>query len=412
MSRYPVIALLVAYGPETRSFLQSGLAERLATRSRALLTTPRPDSPALKIWGGPILAMPEQPEGAAMRKLRAGAARVRGNFAEWGSLARGAERFAGNLVGGSDAWAGFYRRHHVDAVVTASYSSARTLPALQSANNLGLKTIVLLNSFKDVYTQPYAGAPPSALSVFGDREAERFRYANPEYAGDLRVGGSLHLAAVLSRRGEIGREELCQRLRLDVRRPIVTYCAAAPGSSEDEVDWVRRIAHEAPMWPGHPQLLVRGNPMDETHRFDGVEAPVWRPAWEWRRGRDWCCPAPHDAPLWSAALEQSALCISSPSTVTTEFVAAGKPVLNLCGPEAWRRLWFADAYADVREQGWATSIFDMAELRSATGRALDGQLEPPRPDFMRADAVGNASAMIESALHLPPANEDPVLAVA
>lgn len=409
MKHSPVIALLIAYGPETRALLQSGLAERLASRSRTLLVTSRPQSPALKVWGGHVLQMPEAPESLGMQRVRGLSKRLRLGLR--GPVVSGVactERLVSSVLGGSSAWTVFLRRNGIDALIAASYSSARTLPALQSARNLSLPTIVLLNSFKDVYKQPYAAATPSALSVFGEREVELFRGKNPGYRGELRAGGSLHLAAALSRRGEISRNDLCRRLRLDPRRPIVTYCAAAPGSSVDEVNWVRKIAREAPTWRGRPQLLIRGNPMDETRRFEGVRASIWHPSWEWRRERDWCCPAPHDTPLWAAALEQSAMCISAPSTVTTEFLAFGKPVVNLCGPSAWQRLWQDEFYAEARETGWATGTFDMAGLRDAAERALSGEVTAPRPDFASVDPVRIASDLIERTLQLPPARRDPI----
>lgn len=321
------------------------------------------------------------------------------------------ERFVSRAAGGSSEWTVFLRRHSISAVVAASYSSARTLPALQSARNSRLPTVTLLNSFKDVYKRAYAPSPPSAVAVFGEREDRWFRRHNPGYDGVLSIGGSLHLSAVWARRGETSRSEFCRGLRLDPARPIVTYCASCASTAEssvEELNWVRRLAREVPTWRGRPQMLVRGNPMDEAGRWDGLPATVWVPDWESDRAGDWCCPSTGDAVHWAAALEQSALCISGPSTVATEFVAFGKPVVNLCGPAAWRRLWEDEAYREIRERGWATPALDMGELRSLADRALARDLTPPPAVFASSDPVKTAVDLIEEVLHMPYPRRDPI----
>lgn len=412
MKNTPVIALLVAYGPEVRAFVQSGLAQRLASRCRVMLATSQPSSPALAAWDGPIELMPDAAESSGMRRVRRVSARLRRMSSR--RIAAGAaraERFVSRAAGGSSEWTAFLHRHSISAVVAASYSSARTLPALQSAHNLRLPTVTLLNSFKDVYKRSYAPSPPSAIAVSGEREVRWFRRHNPGYDGVLSIGGSLHLSAVWARRGETSRSEFCRGLGLDPARPIVTYCAScasAGESSVEELNWVRRFAREIPTWRGRPQMLVRGNPMDEAGRWNGLPATVWVPDWESDRAGDWCCPTAGDAAHWAAALEQSVLCISGPSTVTTEFVAFGKPVVNLCGPAAWRRLWEDEVYREIRERGWATPAFDIAEVRSLADRALARDVTPPAAVFASSDPVKAAVDLIEEVLHMPYLRRDPI----
>jgi len=71
--------------------------------------------------------------------------------------------------------------------------------------------------------------------------------------------------------------------------------------------------------------------------------------------------------------------VSIPSTVTLEFAAMNRPVVNVCFdlPEAVplessnRRFWMADFYRDVREKGLAVPAFSPSEMITQLKRILE-----------------------------------------
>ena len=384
------IAFLIAYGPEMRAFVYSGLVERLARRARVLLVSA---SPANTI-GLEAVEFPDVRESALTERLRGVSRRLRSagvsSAATW-------ERRAARTLGGSAAWRELFETHKVGAIVTASYASARTLPALQSASNAGIPTVTLLNSWKDVHAKPYAPAPPAAVGLCSRSERRRFLAANPDFEDGLFETGSLHLSAAARCRGRLGRADFCSRFGMDPARPLVIYSAAAGKAAGGEDDWIQALGEMCSRDRSRPQLLVRANPMGPERRFPaGV---VWRPDWAWSAERDWCCPSLDDLRLWSAALDHMDACVCPPSTVTMELAYAGKPAINLTGEPEWQRLWNAPFFAEARRGRWATPITGFEGLERALRDALSGRGESPIGP-PRADAVERAEALLVRTLGL------------
>ena len=400
------LAFVIAYGPEARAFLQSGLAVRLGLDREVAVVTPRPGSAAFQDAGVPVLAAPSAAEGAALQRARARSRAFQRRIPPLSPLARAAERCAGRLLDGGK-WTAFLREHGIGQVVAASASGARVLPALQAAANLGLSSVVLLNSWRDPSVRPDFPVRVSALGLVTGSDGWEAGVGSPRLA---RVVGSLHQAAV-RRAPAMDRRAFCTALGLDPHRPIVLYAASA--NDDEEPDRVWSLAERLQSSPFQPQLLVRTNPMDD---FDGAYATVavrpgvalMRPVWEWVRAEEWNCPLPADLPCWRGALEHAAVAVSLPSTVALDFAAWGKPTVNL----AWGRsaaLWSAGGYAAVRRAApvvAAESLADAVARIEALLHAAPRQTPVADPVEAAARLIGDALSSAPRAFGLPwPASE-------
>jgi hypothetical protein len=364
------------------------------------VVTATPESQAFAGLSAPPLPLPCAAEGPAMLRIRAWGRGLRRRAPALSSIALRAERAAGRLIGGG-TWTRFFREHSIDAVVTASATGGRTLPALQAAANLGLPSAVLLNSWKDLHGRGAPPAPVSALGVVTPAELAQASACGAPAA----VYGSLHQAAV--RRGPaMSRGDFCQALGLDPRRPILCYATAMNDPEEaGRLDW---LAGELPRLATAPQLVVRANPMcagldlyEALERRPGVA--VQRPRWEWSRERDWCCPLPEDLPWWRATLEHSAAALTLPSTIALDFSAWGKPTVNIAwGPG--RAPWRAESYSAIRRNPGALGA-------ESPGHALDRiealLREPPPLPLLRDDPVSAALQLIQQACAPAAAGKQP-----
>lgn len=382
------IAVLIRYGPEARAFLYSGLVDRLQTLRPVTLFAECPGSAAFEGVSAPVHPAPTDDEGRFMERIRGAARRLRGQGVR---IASTWERGAARVLGGVRAWREAFRRRRICCVLATSYSAARALPALQTAANLGLPSIVAVNSWKDVFDKPYAAAPPAALAVAGKGEVARFRAANPGFRGLLEEAGSLHLNALARARGRVDEATFRRRLGLDPLRPIVLFSAAAGPAGIPEERWIEALADICEGLPDRPQLLIRANPMDPGRRFPC--GAVWRPDWEWSAERDWCCPLPGDAAMWTAAINAASSAVCAPSTTALEFAWAGKRVVNLGGEPCWDALWSAPHYAEARRRGWVVRIDSVDELRRAISRPADRVADRPNDD-----AVEQVFALVRGAL--------------
>lgn len=355
-------AILIAYGPEARAFLHSGLEQGLSEAGMTpVLFASQPSSGAFASMrvDGP-LAFPRAAEYGVLQRFRGLSRRKQGRGA-----AGLAERVAAFLAGGTAGWKRALLDAGVDALICASHNSARTLPALQTAVNMGLPSVVFENSWKDFHRDAYAPAAPTAAGFATEAALEAYVKANgrPE---EFDVCGSLHLSA-LARAGLMDRSDFCRRLGLDPSRPIVCYSTARAGAIEEEPVWVQRLWRRfQEMDCLRPQLLLRTNPMDEFDSFAALSScagvALLKPSWEWNPASDWCCPLEKDALMWASAIAHSALNVSAASTVTLEFAAFGRPVINpVLGSKA-KELFDSDFYGEARRNGWAQAASTLSEL--------------------------------------------------
>ncbi len=384
------IALVIAYGPEARAFLQSGLASRLSAQWDVMLVTAHPSSRAFEGCSEPVLPLPCESESEQMLRLRAWCRGARRRAPTMARAALAVERVAGRWLGGGD-WARFLAERSIDAVVAASAAGGRTLPALQAAANLGLPAAVLLNSWKDLAKRADLPSKVAALGVTTHDELASV----PSSAGRAAVCGLLHHAAI---RGApwMSRRDFCAGLGLDATRPLLCYAAGA--AEPDEPALVERLARSLAGLPQAPQLIIRTNPMCEdlaSHeavaRLPGVA--VLAPRWELSRERDWNCPLPADLPWWRGALEHCAVALTRPSTVTLDFAAWGKPAVNLVwGPG--EPPWTAPSFAPIRALP--------ATLAAASERHVASLVEgllarPPQLPFDETDPVERAFTLLNRA---------------
>jgi hypothetical protein len=416
------IALLVAYGPEGKAFVHSGLAERLSKEYKVTIVARLPQSavfagltycdvvqmPAgeetkmlgkLRSWGLRtqiqwlqsrgrkhwVHYLPKSAENSSGRMLSGLSGAIKGSRLVARSMSV-IERSWGRLFGTHDAWRRFFNSQKIDCLITSAFSGTHVLPALQTASNLGIHTVVTTNSWKDVYTTTKVAVVPTRLVVWTGQAAQDVCEMNPHLDKDrVRVAETLHLQLFHNPPSIMSREKLCGILGLDAGRPYVCYTAAAPTAVLNEeliVEAILRVLESGDSG-SNAQLLLRMNPMEDGSRWKPVQdrhpgLVLQKPQWEWIREMDWCCALQEDVSVWLAMVHHAAGNISIASTVTLEFAAFGKPVLNVCFdlPESQparvsnRRFWDADFYNDIRDHNLASPIFQLEDLQGSLVRLL------------------------------------------
>ena len=419
------IAILAAFGPEVRAFVHSGLAQQLAQKYEVTVITLRPQSRAFSRAGVPVVGMPNGTEGRLLAHVRYWVSKaheswlrakgrqkwrhyltgVGGNaprerriyrLARYTPIMRALtkyEHLCAKWLGTQIAWARLFRELGTDCLVTSSFASGRARPALQSAVNLGIATVVVTNSWKDAYATPYVHVLPTRIAVWSEGVARDILAANPHLSSDrVVVTGSLHLDPFLRLSRVVSRDEFCRSVGLDPNRSFVCYTAAAPSAVRNEEFVVEALAgalKEAKS-EAKTQILLRLNPMEDGSRFRHLverfeDLVIQKPDWEWYPEQDWCCAMPGDVDSWVATVYHAAVNVSIPSTVTLEFASLNKPVVNVCfdlpdplPPDVSnRRFWLADFYAEVREAGLAIPAFSVEELIENVYSALRSERKAP-----------------------------------
>jgi len=453
------IAFLVGYGPEVRAFIHSGLVEAVAkNHDVSIISRVKNPSAFGSLNSIPVVEMPQPRETDCVERLRNSARQSKIAWLEaqgrtrWRhylpsrptqkslpsrlvgkafSTSCGAktvsalERFAGRYLGACAGWKESLENPLVDCLVTSGFSDPIIAPALQTAANLGIKTLILTNSWKDVYVNPHVPIPPTRLVVWNELAKEDLLSANPNLNPEtLSIGAPLQLNHFLSLAGSPGvppanpvmdRDEFCGKAGIDPSGPFISYTAAAPAAVEHEELVVEALANA--IRDGglgcEAQILLRLNPMEDGSRFAALPAKypfvvIQKPMWEWDPANDWNCPLAEDSEMWVATAFHAALNVSIPSTVTLEFACLHKPVVNVCFdlPEALsperscRRFWDAPFYAEARERLGVEAAFSVEELVSRVFKGLKKvESEELRTEsFGQTSPVANALRLIEEVL--------------
>jgi hypothetical protein len=453
------VGLLILFGPEVRAFLQSGFARKLAERYRVSVITVNPASAAFSDGQWQVHRAPEPSPSAALQKLRGwqqglhdawmqrqgharwrhelrngvtsrcgdagetahadanGTARfrndeLRNDQARWLRAATLIERTWEPFAGSGKSWSRLYERLGLDCLVAADYAAPAVIDALRAASRKNLATVVVSNSWKDVYAHPYVAAPPTCIGVTGWPEANYLCRANSLLSTDrIAVVGSLHLERFLKPGGVLRRAEFCCQAGLDASRPFVCYTAAAPRAVTGEESIVETMLETIEHHRSRPQVLLRLNPREDGERFRRLQSRftnlvLQKPCWEWDPCKDWNAPLPQDLDTWVATVHHAAFNVSIPSTVTLEFSAARRLTLNICfdakplPPEASNaRFWGAPFYQRIRNSSFVAGAFSKREFRELLACRLDEpggwKRLPPR---QYASPVDEAEKLVRCAL--------------
>ena len=316
------------------------------------------------------------------------------------------------LSGDGRSWERLCEQLGLDCLIAADYAGPAAVTALSAAARRNVATVVLTNSWKDVYAHPYVDVAPDWLGVAGQPEADHLRRASPHLGPDrIAVIGSLHLEPFV-RPGPIpSRAEFCRRAGLNAARPFLCYTAASPRAVVGEESIVRALLDAIERHPAQPQVLLRLNPREDGERFRPLQARfaqcvVQKPRWEWAPQDDWNAPLPEDLDTWVATVHHAAFNVSIPSTVTLEFAAMGRLTLNVCfdaghqPPHASNaRYWEAPFYRQIRESPLVAGAFSGQEFRALLTCRLSEPgvwgLSPPR---RAASPVEEAEKLVWCAL--------------
>jgi hypothetical protein len=320
------------------------------------------------------------------------------------------ERSASRVFRDDRRWRQLYRQLGLDCLVTAGYASPGAIQALQAAARGDVATVVLTNSWKDVYCHPYVVVPPGRIGVAGLPEADHLRRWSPHLnAASIAVTGSLHLQRFLKPTRIIPRAEFCRSAGLDAGLPFLCYTAASPYAVAGEDLIVEELLQAIQHHRVRPQVLLRLNPREVGPREDGGRfhalqqrfpgLVIQKPRWEWDRSADWNALLREDVDHWVATVHHSAFNVSIPSTVTLEFAALGRLTLNVCfdaNPPipletSNARFWDAPFYLQIRKSPFVAGAFSRQEFRELLFSRLAEPgawiIPPCRPANLPVDAA-------------------------
>lgn len=412
MSRKAHLGILCDFGWQSiRSFIYSGLLETLKNNYNITVFAYRykSDSYSEVPEGVNIVPYPFAKEKAILRKWRSLAAIIHESWMNnlgtkkwlhsyvrhdrqikwfWRSFSKlisnddinnlfyKTESKLAQALGTNHIWAQVISELGIDAII-AVYFGERTLVPLQTAYNLGKKTIIIPIYSKSIFSKPHFHLIPSRIFLWNERAVEDYNRINPWIDPKcIKVTGSLLLEPFKNTNNILGKRTFCEQVGLDPERPYICYTAASPKAVKNEKIIITEILQRFIKLYPNLQLLLRLNPEEDGDWFVELENKfnknliVHKPQWERYLNDGWRCPLPEDIVLWIATIKYSLANISIPSTVTLEYAAMRKPVINICFDMLHhlplelsnRRFWNAEFYSEARELRVVTAAFSLDQL--------------------------------------------------
>lgn len=281
----------------------------------------------------------------------------------------------------SPFWLNLLREMQIDVVVVNVPRSDALLPILAAAKVLGVPTMLLYHTSKDVVANGRLNHDYDAIGVWNNwMKSELIRknrnILDPQ---SIHVVGCAHFDCVGRTDILLPEDEFRELIGANSRSQLIFFPASAPWVVPDEARYVHLIvkAIENRILPEDVQVVVRTNPMDSSNYFNSEFLNnnlvlVQKPNWRWDSKQNWAFQRYEDTVFFNSLLHYSSVCVGIPSTVTIECVISGLPVINigfdLPGPKplpgSIRAFWEADFYQDIVRSNIAELAIDPNDLLS------------------------------------------------
>lgn len=212
------------------------------------------------------------------------------------------------------------------------------------------------------------------------------------------------------------REEFCERVGLDPKRPIVLYSTGMANHVLGEPWVAERIADMLAEMedPGSPQLMVRVLPKGPQGAFDDLKArrkDILIPEIKWEQR--WLTPTLEDTFILTNTLRHADLGINIASTISLELCMLDKPVINVAFPPPhldpnrefdYTRYYDFEHYRPIVDSGAIDMAYSEQELRQqiaanlADPGRLSGQRRALIEKFFGGRLDGKSSSRVAAAL--------------
>jgi len=216
------------------------------------------------------------------------------------------------------------------------------LPAVLAARSLGIPTATCIFSWDNLTSKGPIAAPFDHYLVWGDLMARELRQFYPEIPADrIHVVGAVQFDPHADASLLWPREDFFRRIGADPARPLLCYSSGEPFNSPEDQDHVELLLNliRQGRIAGNPQVVLRPTPTADARRFAAVrrrhpELIYSKPDWLVAEDTSWetwaqALPLEGDVALLANLAHHADMNISVASTMTLDFLAHNRPVVNV-----------------------------------------------------------------------------------
>ena len=238
---------------------------------------------------------------------------------------------------------GLYRRHFAErrpsVVFSSNQRSLTVVPVVLAARSLGIPTAAFIFSWDNLTSKGRIAAPFDHFLVWSALMRDELLRFYPSVTADrVHVVGTPQFDPYANRALLSSREEFFDRIGADPSRRLVCFSGGDSGTCPEDPEHLGillRLVREGRV-PGSPQIVLRPSPVDSGERYERIrrefpELLYAPPSWIRPTAGDWArvVPMPEDLPFLTNLIFHSDVNVNMASTMTLDFAAFDKPIVNL-----------------------------------------------------------------------------------
>jgi hypothetical protein len=231
-----------------------------------------------------------------------------------------------------------FRAKRPDVLFCSHQRPPVVLPAVLAAREAGIPTATFIFSWDNLTSKGRIAAPFEHYLVWSELMRTELLQYYPSVSPDkVHVVGTPQFDPYTDPSLLWSREDFCRGIGADPARPLICYSGGDTGNCPEDQAHVRilmSLIREGAI-KGNPQVLLRPSPVDDGVRYESVrrdfpELIYAPPAWIHTDPGNWAqvFPDPSDVQFLANVTHHADLNVNFGSTMTLDFSAHDKPVIN------------------------------------------------------------------------------------
>jgi hypothetical protein len=226
------------------------------------------------------------------------------------------------------------KEKNVSTLITTSYNSIVSKVFFVCGEKTGIPVVLMINSWKDVFVNsfvPFKGFKD--IWVWDNQMKQNILDRNPHLSNiQFYTTGNPSFDQLKIHEPKFSKEHYAQKYKANINRPWVYVTLAPPGVFDDEIRVFIKIAESFLAHQIEVEFFVRRNPNHNETDFQDLKMPQNLRLTEhliyYDEAKDEIIQPLEDESEWLDLLHYTSFNISLPSTVTLEFLALNKRVIN------------------------------------------------------------------------------------
>lgn len=229
------------------------------------------------------------------------------------------------------------KNHDLKQIFGTVYSSVFSKSAFVTGHKLGLTCHLLINSHKDLYINNFIPFKFLTSIFVWDENMKadcisQMTYLSPR---NIVVSGNPVFDSLRKSKPKYDRQYYSKKYKINSDASWILYTMMSPLAGFNEIEVVKLIGNALTKSNNHskPIILLRRNPQHRKEDFEKEHLPkniVLTDHYSYFDSeKDLNVQSPEGEQEWIDLLHHCSLNISVPSTVTLEFLALNKPVVNI-----------------------------------------------------------------------------------